>query len=165
MTTKQSTVPVVMAFVWAAAPALAQQAAPAAGHCVTCTGPDATYTCAISGMTSAAAAGFQGQVLCIKSLAAEGHHASCTVNRRVSETCVGEVRTVIAEGGASAAPAAPPAQKTEAAPDTPPAESSSPEHATGPAEALKGGIAKVGDSINKAAGKTWSCVSSLFKDC
>jgi hypothetical protein len=61
--------------------------------CVTCSAPDATYRCVVSGDSSAARSS-RGQLLCITELAQSGHHASCSAGRNPSTGCPGELRTV-----------------------------------------------------------------------
>jgi hypothetical protein len=73
-------------------------------YCVTCTGPDAKYRCAIGGDASLAARTSRGQLLCITELARTGHHASCSVGRTPEEPCEGEPRTVMFPAADGAAP-------------------------------------------------------------
>jgi hypothetical protein len=62
-------------------------------YCVTCSAPDATYRCVVSGDSSAAHSS-RAQLLCITELAQSGHHASCSAGRNPSTGCPGELRTV-----------------------------------------------------------------------
>ncbi|MEQ1714298.1 MAG: hypothetical protein ABL908_23270 [Hyphomicrobium sp.] len=124
-------------------------AAGAAGYCVTCTGPDAIYVCEVAGMSAPAATGMQGQMLCIKQLAAEGGHKTCSVLRNSQGPCAGPLRAVAppdAAGTTSAA--APPVQAPKL---------------DGPVQ--KNALQAAGDGIATAAKKSWSCMASLFKDC
>ncbi len=124
-------------------------AAGATDYCVTCTGPDATYVCEVAGMSAPAATGMQGQMLCIKQLAAEGGHKTCSVLRNAQGPCAGPLRTVAPPDAERAAPVAShpdPAPKSE-----------------GPVQ--QSALEAAGDGIATAAKKSWSCVASLFKDC
>jgi hypothetical protein len=73
-------------------------------YCVTCTGPDAKYRCAIGGDATPAARTSRGQLLCITELARTGHHASCSVGRTAEAPCEGEPRTVMFPSAADGAP-------------------------------------------------------------
>lgn len=109
----------------ALAAALAARAAPAAAEfCVTCTGPDAAYRCAFEGETAATPqAGLQ--LLCISTLARDGGHQSCTIDRKRTPPCSGETKLMpmpAVHDGAGEAPAAGPdgPDGAQAPPDAPP---------------------------------------------
>ncbi len=144
-------------------------------YCVTCTGPSATYVCAIEGLSAQAAAGIQGQVLCIKQLATAGRHEQCWIDRHASTVCHGPLRTASpAAGDEGVAPPATPRQAPPAG-TTPNAAQDAIQPATAPGGAATdpapGGPAqwsvlkKTGDNIGKAISKSWSCVTSLFSNC
>lgn len=151
-------------------------------YCVTCTGPSASYVCAIEGLSESAAARIQGQVLCIKQLATEGRHEQCKIDRTATAVCQGLLKTVHppAEDQPAAAPPSSPARPASApaiqpAPDVarPGAQSAPKPDAsahvtanTAPAKPdTRSGLQKAGDSIGTAVSKSWSCVTSLFSDC
>lgn len=143
----------------AAATALAAEAA--ADYCVTCTEPDASYTCEVRGVAEQAARGMQGQMLCIKALAAENGHKTCSVNRNTPTACAGPLRVV----------GPPESADVTVGTNTLPAPTAKPGTiAAVPAnepvgEPPKGPLASAGREISEAAKKSWSCVTSLFKDC
>lgn len=151
---------------------LAPGPAGAVDHCVSCTGPTASYVCEVNGLAETAATGLQGQLLCIKSLAAEGGHQTCSITRNAAAACAGPLRSVgmplegrptDSRAGMDPAPAP---TRTGAAPPT----AASPEPAKEPEPSAKAApsrsvLQKAGDNIGLAASKTWACMSSLFKDC
>lgn len=134
--------------------------------CVVCTEPQMTYRCALDG-----AGGFEGsqQLACIKTLAAEGQHATCALRKSgPSDACAGELRRVSA---ASLVPLA-----TVPEPDAKAPQGDAPETV---ADAVKkmGSTAtkqmdKTGDQIKRgteatttAVQRTFSCIASLFTNC
>lgn len=130
-------------------------------YCVTCTEPDINYTCEVRGLAEQAANGMQGQMLCIKALAAESGHKTCSVNRNAPAPCSGPLRVVgPPDSEHNAAEANPkPAAKVRpgsiaAVPATEPI-----------GTPAKGPLETAGQGITDAAKKSWSCVTSLFKDC
>lgn len=151
-------------------------AARGADHCVTCTGPDSSYACTVTGLSDAAASGLQGRLLCIQHLATTGGHGSCSVATTATGVCTGVPRTVSPPQSAAtpAAPdgigAAPPVAAASAPPAAqvkvtgPPADPAG-GAGSSPLDKVGRGIAEAGKSVGNAAGKTWSCVVSLFKDC
>lgn len=142
----------------AATPTALAGGAVAAEFCVTCTEPDASYTCEVRGLNPQAAAGMQGQMLCIKSLAAESSHKTCGVNRNTSAACSGPVRVVSAPDQAAVPPAIALKPSSDTAIAAVPANTPAGKPSKGPFEAA-------GQGLTEAAKKSWSCVSSLFKDC
>lgn len=131
--------------------------AAAAEVCVTCTGPDARYVCEIRALPAQAATGMQGQLLCIKELAAAGGHKTCSVSRSAPATCSGPLRVVSPPpAGVPFTSGVTPSASAVVAPV--PAEPRAPSPSNGPLDA-------VGQGITHAARKSWSCVTSLFKDC
>lgn len=149
-------------------------------YCVTCTGPSATYVCAIEGLSAQAAAGMQGQVLCIKQLANAGRHEQCRIDRHASTICQGPLRTASPAAGDESIPAQPaalPATPRQTPPAGNPANVAQDaiQPATVPGGAATdpapGGPAqwsvlkKTGDNIGQAISKSWSCVTSLFSNC
>jgi hypothetical protein len=87
--------------------------------CVTCTGPDAKYRCAIGGDPPPSARSSRGQLLCISELAQSGPHASCSVGRTTAEPCEGELRIVMFPAGADIAPPFLAAPQAAPSPDAP----------------------------------------------
>lgn len=129
-----------------------------AEYCVTCTEPDATYVCEIRGLATQAPAGMQGQLLCIKELAAASGHKTCSVSRTAPATCSGPLRVLSAPQPADVPSIAAPKPPAPDAVAPIPADRASAAKPNGPLET-------VGQGITAAAKKSWSCVSSLFKDC
>ena len=130
----------------------------AAEICVTCTEPDASYKCEVEGLSAQSAAGTQGQILCIKILAGESGHKTCSVNRNTPAPCSGPLRVVRAPDSAAVAPNAATNPQMPAAVRPVPLPEPTGQPSMGPLEVAGKGIAD-------AAKKSWSCVSSLFKDC
>ena len=133
--------------------------------CVTCTGPDATYVCEVRDRGAAVAAGMQGQLQCIQSLARRHGHQTCAADRRTATSCHGPLHEVTMENAAPAPSAAavptPIAAGHSRLPDAPPQESPSRAPPTPEPTALE----KAGQAIGSTAQKTWTCMTSLFKDC
>lgn len=81
-------------------------------YCVSCSGPEAQYRCAVEGQ---AAADPGARLLCITSLAKSGGHQSCTIDRKSAPPCPGELKVIAAPQGyapdADAGPAAEAAPK------------------------------------------------------
>ncbi len=76
---------------------LATQPASAGQHCVTCSGPAASYLCeAQNGPGILAANG--GQLACITELAKRGGHDSCSIIRRAAAKCNGLIPTILYPG-------------------------------------------------------------------
>lgn len=154
----------VTAIAACAATALTSIAAAAAAaplYCVTCTEPDVTYMCEVSGLAEQAAKGMQGQMLCIKSLAAESGHKTCSVNRTAPVPCSGPLRVVGPPEPASNAAEA----KPKPAPNVMPGAIAAVPANEPVGTAAKGPLETASRGITDAAKKSWSCVSSLFKDC
>jgi hypothetical protein len=78
------------------AAALAQSAS-ATEYCVVCAGPDVTYRCQVEGTApSGQEIDPRLQLLCISQLAKAGQHDNCSMNRKPSETCPGELKIIAA---------------------------------------------------------------------
>lgn len=133
--------------------------------CVSCTGPDAAYSCVIDG-GGIASDDSRAKILCMTELAKSGGHQSCTVSRAVVAPCPGEVRKIAAPGLAAPTLAEPqPAAPAPAAP--PPQQAAEPQSAPQPAtgeqvttvpkttppktvqEAVEDGAAGAGEALKK----------------
>ena len=66
--------------------------------CVTCLGPDATYTCAVEN-ASLANDDPRLRLYCITELAKAGRHSSCAINRASASPCAGERKVLAAPAG------------------------------------------------------------------
>lgn len=160
--------------------ATALPAAAAEEICVTCSGPPATYRCAVDEadkVESYRHAKRVLQLICITELAKEGGHQQCRVQRSGSEGCFGLPRTISlaasidalttraeAEASKGVADEQPPAL-----PEPPPKEAGPPktveELARRTASSSKEQLQKTGDTVGDAMKKGWGCLASLFKDC
>ena len=159
-----------------AALSLASVAVPAAAqeYCVACTEPAAIYRCVIDGARPGATSSLQ--LNCLSTLAKEGAHATCAVQRGVTVLdCNGPVKHVAipaaapAETGA-ATPIAPSAPAKVEAADGPPttvaemlrrAKEKSDRDWEKTSQQIKSGNDKVGGFFKKS----WGCLSSLFSRC
>lgn len=147
--------------------------------CVACSGPSAIYRCTID--EASKIAGYRGgkrllQVACITELAREGGHAECRVKRTGSEGCIGQDKAVSlmssVEGLAAkldgeTSPQSPSADEDVAAsePPKPGPPKTVEELARRTASASKDQLQKTGNTVGDAMKKSWSCVTSLFKNC
>jgi hypothetical protein len=110
----------VRAIAWCI-PALAAAPAGAQEICVLCTGPEATYRCAVAeaagSMPSAVLqrADRALKYLCAVELARQGHHEKCKARRQSAEPCIGPTRYVSLEGEPDVPPGAAGATPGEAA--------------------------------------------------
>ncbi|HXF54244.1 MAG TPA: hypothetical protein VNK52_08995 [Hyphomicrobiaceae bacterium] len=177
--------------------ALSLSAVPVRGAeiCVICTSPPATYRCTVEGaerVTHLRGSDRVLQYVCITELAKLGGHASCSVDRRSSGICFGELKVLQAGDALAAAEAAvgeasrrsaPPADTRADGPsdEGPPRtleelarksveQSSTQLKNAGRAvkETAKSAgeqIEKAGDAVGGAVKKTWTCLKSLFADC
>ena len=66
-------------------------------YCVTCAGPDKIYLCTVD-TGGAASAGLSQQLYCIRELARQGGHDSCSVKRKAQAGCNGEPHTLVYGG-------------------------------------------------------------------
>ncbi len=80
-------------------------AARAAEYCVSCTGPDAAYRCKIEGTPDGPGEDPRAQLLCIRQLAESGAHESCSVVRKSSYPCPGELKVIAGPVGEVVPPA------------------------------------------------------------
>lgn len=146
-------------------------AAPAAGegYCVACFGPDAVYRCLIDGRPENAPPDPGLQIQCIKTLAMEGKHARCSVERFSTAGCNGPVRTIAADpAGVPPAPEAMPAPKAETgvprpagtAPADPPAEEAETANDAGPPRTVE----ELAKSTAASTKKSLDGVSETVKD-
>lgn len=72
-----------------------------AEFCVSCSGPEAQYRCTFDG----AAAGKSGlQLYCISTLAKDGKHESCSINRAAKTPCTGALKVLALPDGLPDAP-------------------------------------------------------------
>lgn len=86
--------------------------------CVSCSQPEATYSCTIDGLPSQSDDA-RVKLYCITALAKSGGHSTCAVSRTVAGPCGGEARVLPAPDGlALSAPAAPPSTPTASSPTT-----------------------------------------------
>jgi hypothetical protein len=184
--TAATTGPLVLAILAAAI------SAPAAGaeYCVSCSGPDATYRCAVEGSLAGAAADSREQLACVKELAQSLGHESCSVSRRTPDLCPGELKVVAAPLRETPLPIGEPAPEANLPPTPAADESSEPktpktveELAKQTVQSSKEGLQKAGQAVSgtaktageqigkassavgNAAKKTWNCLISLFSDC
>lgn len=150
----------------------------ASEYCVSCTGPDVAYRCAIDGTPDGPGTDPRAQLLCITKLAQAGGHESCSVRRTSEYPCPGVLRVINSplEGSPPPEPAGPPpAQDAGAAPaegaepapaaasDQPPAEDQPPQTV----EELAGktvknsqeGLKKAGDALTGGAKATGEAVA------
>ena len=161
--------------------------------CVTCSGPAASYRCALEGDDPAKPVNPGLQLLCIRELAARGGHTSCSIDRaRAAGPCDAPRVTVARppEGALADVPPQPladaPAREPapapgEAASEKPPATVE--ELAKASAEQSKKDwdktnaqvkettaaagekLEKAGNSFGTAIKKSFDCVASLFSHC
>lgn len=167
----------------------------AADVCVTCTGPAASYSCAVkkADKIEALAGAKAINKICTQVLKRRGPHAACLV---VDGSCTGtpttigwkDVKEALASGDdtpdppapkskPAAAPPQPPATAPgpaagakERPPNVPPGGSPAPDPTSAksdPAPPVEPAPADptIGDNIKGAAEKTWKCVSSFFGQC
>ena len=165
----------------------------AAEYCVSCTGPEASYRCAIEGTPEGPGADPRSQLLCITTLANTGGHESCSVTRNSaganSGLCPGTLKVVTAPAGdlpplppgldpnsAAASPAepppaggSPPQTVEEFAGETVKSSKEGLQNAgkaiSGTAEKTGESIGNAGSAVGNAAKKTWNCLKSLFSEC
>ena len=163
----------------------------AADVCVTCTGPAASYSCAVKKADEIeAVAGAKAiSKICTQVLKRKGSHAACQV---VDGACAGtpitlgwkDVKRALASGDDTPDP---PASKSEPAASSPQPPAAVPGPAARPQNVAPGGSPvpdpksattdtaapvepapadpTIGDNIKGAAEKTWKCVSSFFGQC
>ena len=144
--------------------------------CVTCTAPDAQYSCSLApteaGATSLSLSGAALKVRCIREIAQTYGHQSCKVSDTPLSTCAGTVHMISAQpngsdaaaGGAPAQPATSPQNPSAAAGnDAPP--KTVVEMAKRSAGETQEQLEKSGKVVERAARQTWRCVTSLFTAC
>lgn len=158
-------------------------------YCVVCSGPDAQYRCSIEGTAEGPGSDPRAQLLCIRQLAEQGGHDSCSVARNAAYPCPGTLKVIAGPVDQVVPPQAgtppPAARPSEAEQPTdagePPktmqdlagkAVQSSKESLKQAGETISGAAEKTGEQIGNAgsavgnaAKKTWNCLISLFKDC
>ena len=156
------------------------------GYCVTCTGPSATYICEIERAAGDGGEGMRDQLLCIQRIAHDRGHQSCAVDRKPATSCQGPLQVVTRQEAAPSGSTVEPPHRVAPTPprDAVPVQSSAApsgrREKTGMASAPsaantapgaieepveKSMLQKAGDSLGEASRRTWSCLSSLFKDC
>jgi hypothetical protein len=159
--------------------AVAGSTAVAQEACVSCAGPLATYRCTVEKSDKLAGLGALGekalQHVCVKELARQGGHTSCSVRRDLSGAACNGVPAEIPLASLLDAPAAPAPAATPAPVPAAPAQQAVETKAEPPRtveELAKRASAKskqqlkeVGDSVGTAANRTWTCLSSLFQKC
>ncbi len=129
--------------------------------CVSCAGPPAQYRCTFSGDASITPKGGL-QLYCIATLAREGGHESCAVDRQTAGPCAGAPKVLAlpagAEPGGVAEESPPPAQPAPAAdPITPPAPpSGSPAPAAAAPQPPQAGPSVETKTEVPASSKKWS---------
>lgn len=89
-----------LAMSWLAIALVAGFSVPAAlaDICVTCASPDASYSCAVDGVSAQSDDG-RLRLYCITALAKAGGHASCAVARAASAPCAGPTKVLAAPVG------------------------------------------------------------------
>lgn len=149
--------------------------------CVKCSGPAATYACAVkkADQIEALAGAKAVSKICTQVLKRKGQHAGCDVVETGAcpgtATTIGwrEVKEALAAKGDTPAtaspgktPALPPQKATDAKP--PPTDKivAAPPPSPNPVpEEPAGASPTIVDNVKGAAEKTWKCVSSFFGQC
>lgn len=67
-------------------------------YCVSCSGPEAHYRCTLEG-GAMAGADPGARLLCITTLAKDGGHASCSIDRKSAPPCPGDLKIIAAPQG------------------------------------------------------------------
>ena len=124
--------------------------------CVSCLEPTATYRCTFDQERKLERLPYADDVLqhvCLKVLAKAGGHARCNINRQ-AVICDGIPKTVTltdyeqaVAGGGSDAPT-----KVEGL-------------GSRAAQSMTEQLKKAGDAVGGTVKKSWTCLSSLFKEC
>ncbi len=148
---------------WALLRGFALVAAPtavAAGEaCIPCTGPAATYRCALEegGKLDKIAGGDKALTqICVKVLTKTGPHEKCEAVGADEKSCAGATQKIITLTDVQQALAG----GDGYAPDTK-VEGVVPGATRVASESLQ----TAGDAISASARKSWDCVTSLFMDC
>ena len=134
-------------------------AAMAGEVCIPCTGPAATYRCALEegGKLDKVAGGDKALAqICIKILTKTGPHEKCDTDGADEKACAGATRKVVTltdfqqalAGGQGYAPDT----KVEGV-------------IPGATRVATESLENAGSAISTSARKSWDCVASLFKDC
>jgi hypothetical protein len=134
-------------------------AATAGEACIPCTGPAATYRCAVEegGRLDKISGGDKALAqICIKVLTKTGPHEKCEAGGADEKTCAGGTPKVITltefqqalAGGDGYAPDT----KVEGV-------------IPGATRVATESLENAGSAISTSARKSWDCVASLFKDC
>jgi hypothetical protein len=162
---------------------------PLAAVCVQCSGPEATYRCAVK--DSEQVNRIRGssraiEFVCITELAKAGGHQSCRAGNNFSGPCIGEQRLIdlaasgdgVVVGGTRAG--GPAAGSVTQPGDIPKAAGPK---SVGPPQTLEElaritvskskkqiaeadeKVQEAGSAVGKALKKSWACLSSLFTDC
>ncbi len=144
-----------------------------AAYCVSCTGPDRSYTCRVD--TSKANPGVDAlQFYCIVKTAKAGGHKSCTARRQDGTACKGAVKTFTYKGPTLSPRARKAARKVlgpapNAANDRAPegAEKGEPktllEMGSRAVKASRKGLRNTGQAVRKAAGRTGQAIGKATK--
>jgi hypothetical protein len=146
----------------------------AAEYCVSCSGPDASYRCAIADTPEGSPPDPRAQLLCITQLAENGGHETCSVMRNPVTPCEGPLTVIAAPLGPPLAPPPPPlAPEDRSAP--PPVDASADgepetkvprtveELAGQTVKSSKEGLKKAGDAIAGTAEKTGEVIAGTAK--
>ena len=168
-------------------------AANAGELCVACSGPAASYRCALEGDDPSKPVNPGLQLLCIKELAARGGHKSCSIDRvHAAGPCNAPLVTVARppEGTVAPVPIRSPDDTTAREPEPAPGDAAD-EKPPATVEALAKASAeqskkdwdktnaqvkentaaagekleKAGNSVGTALKKSFDCVASLFSQC
>ena len=140
-------------------------------YCVACTEPTAVYRCVIEGARPGG--GQPLQMLCVTAMAREGRHATCGIKRGTVFDCDGPVKRVpwsstelqVETPGATAT-----ADRPEPDPNEPPRTlvemaRRANEQSKKANDDAKESFKSTGEAIGNATKKSWTCLTSLFKDC
>lgn len=156
--------------------------------CVECSGPAARYNCSIKDagrVQNVRGSGRAFEFVCLTELARAGKHDSCRISTGFTGACIGEPREIdvtktgddVVVGGT---PQPSPAVGTGV---PPPAPGVGEAKKKGPPETLEQlaretvaqskqqlseadeGLKKAGEAVGGALKKSWSCLTTLFKEC
>ena len=152
--------------------------------CVSCTGPDAKYTCVVN-MSTAGTIDTVVKLYCITALAKAGPHSSCAIDRNTKAPCQGARKELPLPGALEQALDSPQQPQTalppltsspgqEAAKEGPPRtvqemmENGAKGDGFSPGKAAKStttALEKAGSAVGDAAKTSWKCLSSFFSNC
>ena len=166
--------------------ALLTMAVPASAQslCVTCTQPQASYSCDVEGwskLQSLRKGSSLAQMACITDIAKRYGHGECRVREGYVGSCMGARHVVSLKAAPTTAPpqagAAPPVAPGGQQPPAPTVAKNQPprtvvEMAGNAAKDTERQIEKAGKAVEKttkavggAVSKTWRCIVSLFSNC